>query len=182
MTGPAKPHIARRCAIFLREKSWLPTQSRITPEWAWLHRRDNPCPLRRGFSGSLGSPMTRITDNASRRFRASGMNEVVSQDQDRSLPDRTKDGGETPVEPGARVPTQSESFLSVSDFEAEARRRLDPAVFDYIAGGAEEEITVRENEAAFARIGLLPRVLRGGDGKPQIGISLLDCPASLPVM
>jgi 4-hydroxymandelate oxidase len=126
--------------------------------------------------------MTRITDNASRRSRASGMNEVVSQDQDRSLPDRKKDGGETPIEPGARVPTQSESFLSVSDFEAEARRRLDPAVFDYIAGGAEDEITVRENEAAFARIGLVPRVLRGGDGKPQIDISLLDCSASLPVV
>jgi isopentenyl diphosphate isomerase/L-lactate dehydrogenase-like FMN-dependent dehydrogenase len=34
-------------------------------------------------------------------------------------------------------------------------------VFDYIAGGADDEQTLRENNAAFKRIHLLPRVLVG---------------------
>jgi len=40
--------------------------------------------------------------------------------------------------------------FSVRDMEIEAQRRLDPAVYDYFAGGADDEITVVANEAAFA--------------------------------
>lgn len=42
-----------------------------------------------------------------------------------------------------------------------ARRNLPGAVFDFIDGGAEDESTLRENRAAFARRCLLPRMLRG---------------------
>jgi 4-hydroxymandelate oxidase len=73
------------------------------------------------------------------------------------------------------------SALRLGDFEAEARRHLDPAVFDYFAGGADDEVTMRENEAAFARLGLVPRVLRGG-GPPQLEIGLLGSRASMPVL
>ena len=51
--------------------------------------------------------------------------------------------------------------LSLRELEAEARKRLDPAIYDYFAGGADDEVTLRENESAFARIGLVPRVLCG---------------------
>jgi hypothetical protein len=51
--------------------------------------------------------------------------------------------------------------LSLRELEDEARRHLAPAVYDYFAGGADDEVTMRANETAFAQIGLVPRVLRG---------------------
>lgn len=71
--------------------------------------------------------------------------------------------------------------IPVREFEERARERLDPAVYDYFAGGAGDELTVRENEAAFARLQLLPRVLRGS-GKRQLEVTLLNSPASMPVL
>ena len=50
---------------------------------------------------------------------------------------------------------------SVADLRRLARRRLPGGVFDYIDGGAEDERTVRANEAAFAATAFRPRVLRG---------------------
>ena len=38
-----------------------------------------------------------------------------------------------------------------------ARRRLPPVVFDYIDGGAEDEITLRDNERAFVDVTFRPR-------------------------
>ncbi|MGZ6270842.1 MAG: alpha-hydroxy acid oxidase [Candidatus Limnocylindrales bacterium] len=48
---------------------------------------------------------------------------------------------------------------NLREFEVLARERLDPASFAYYAGGSWDEVTLRENEAAFARRRLLPRVL-----------------------
>jgi 4-hydroxymandelate oxidase len=84
--------------------------------------------------------------------------------------------------------------LSLRELESEARRRLDPAVYDFFAGGADDEITLRSNETAFARIGLVPRVLRRlGDAvrsEPRdvltanidLEVTLLGCRASMPVL
>ncbi|MGP3965383.1 alpha-hydroxy acid oxidase [Nonomuraea sp. 3N208] len=66
-------------------------------------------------------------------------------------------------------------------FEAEARARLEPAHYDYFAGGAGDEATVRANEAAFARLGLVPRVLRGA-AKLQTDVTLLGSRAAMPVL
>ena len=71
--------------------------------------------------------------------------------------------------------------LSLKEIECEARQHLDPAVYDFIAGGADDEMTLRANEAAFARIGLVPRVLRGS-GAPKLDLTLLGCQASMPVI
>lgn len=49
--------------------------------------------------------------------------------------------------------------VNVDEFEALARERLDQMVYDYYAGGAEDEITLRENRAAFRRRFLKYRVL-----------------------
>ena len=61
-----------------------------------------------------------------------------------------------------RNPTQRllNRVVLVDDFREIARRRLPRAVFDYADGGADEEITLRANRAAFARRQLHPRVLR----------------------
>lgn len=55
------------------------------------------------------------------------------------------------------------SPLNLDAFEGLARERLPEAVYHYFAGGAADEVTLRDNRAAFDRIRLLPRVLRGGE-------------------
>lgn len=47
------------------------------------------------------------------------------------------------------------------DFRRLARRRLPGPIFDYIDGGADDEVTMAENTRAFDRCDLLPSVLRG---------------------
>ncbi|RWE75209.1 MAG: alpha-hydroxy-acid oxidizing protein [Mesorhizobium sp.] len=49
--------------------------------------------------------------------------------------------------------------VSVEDFRRLARRRLPKSVFEFVDGGAGQELTLRENRAGFERIRLLPRVL-----------------------
>jgi 4-hydroxymandelate oxidase len=71
--------------------------------------------------------------------------------------------------------------LSLRELEQQARERLDPAVYDFFAGGADDELTLRANEAAFARIGLVPRVLRGA-GPPRLEVELLGSHVSMPVV
>lgn len=49
--------------------------------------------------------------------------------------------------------------FSIADLRVLARKRLPKIVFEFIDGGAEDEITLRDNRAAFERIKLTPRVL-----------------------
>jgi isopentenyl diphosphate isomerase/L-lactate dehydrogenase-like FMN-dependent dehydrogenase len=50
--------------------------------------------------------------------------------------------------------------VTISDFEEVARQRLPTTVYDYFAGGAGDEISLRRNCAAFDELLLAPRVLR----------------------
>ena len=50
--------------------------------------------------------------------------------------------------------------MDLVDLEEEARAKIDATFYDYIAGGAEDERTLADNEAAWSRIRLRPRVLR----------------------
>ncbi|WP_103340979.1 alpha-hydroxy acid oxidase [Amycolatopsis sp. CA-126428] len=70
---------------------------------------------------------------------------------------------------------------TIAEFEAAARGRLDPVHYDYFAGGAQDEITLRENETAFQHLRLVPRVLRGSD-KRDLSIELLGTPSSMPIL
>jgi 4-hydroxymandelate oxidase len=51
------------------------------------------------------------------------------------------------------------ALANLDDLEHEAQRRLPGPVFDYIAGGANDELTLGRNRAAWAEIGLHPRQL-----------------------
>lgn len=62
--------------------------------------------------------------------------------------------------------------LSVAEYEALARQKLPASVYDYYAGGAEDETTLLQNRAAFRRWAFRPRVLRD--------VSEVD--ASLPLL
>jgi L-lactate dehydrogenase (cytochrome) len=47
------------------------------------------------------------------------------------------------------------------DFRKLAKRRLPGPIFDYIDGGADDEVTLRQNTASFNRCDLVPNVLLG---------------------
>jgi isopentenyl diphosphate isomerase/L-lactate dehydrogenase-like FMN-dependent dehydrogenase len=49
--------------------------------------------------------------------------------------------------------------VNIEDLRRMARARLPRAIFDFFDGGAEDEVTLRANRAAFERVQLLPRVL-----------------------
>src|SRR5581483_11859496 len=51
----------------------------------------------------------------------------------------------------------SPRVVNIADLRELARRRLPRVVFDYIDGGAEDEITLRENCRAFEEVKLRPR-------------------------
>lgn len=72
-------------------------------------------------------------------------------------------------------------LITLRDFEEAARERLDPVYFDYVSGGARDEVTLRANETGFARLSLLPRMLRGNEKRP-LEITLLNSRASMPVV
>ena len=50
---------------------------------------------------------------------------------------------------------------SIAAMRQLARQRLPRAVFDFVDGGAEDEVTLQSNEAAFRDITLLPTPMRG---------------------
>lgn len=52
------------------------------------------------------------------------------------------------------------SVANVDDLRKIAKRRLPSGVFDYIDGGAEDEITLGANSSAFSKIQFRPRILR----------------------
>jgi 4-hydroxymandelate oxidase len=82
-----------------------------------------------------------------------------------------------PATSGSAAP----QLITVRDFEEAARRVLDRKLFDYVSGGARDEVTLRANEAGFARLGLLPRMLRGNE-KRVTETTLLNSRASMPVL
>jgi len=61
-----------------------------------------------------------------------------------------------PSPPPDRIPPE---IVSLDDYEAFARGRMDPAAWAYLAGGAADELTLRANREAYGRIALCPRVL-----------------------
>ncbi len=70
---------------------------------------------------------------------------------------------------------------SVDDLRALARRHLPGGVFDYVDGGAEDELTMEANRAAYARTGFRPRVLRGV-GAVETSSGLLGGPLAYPLV
>jgi L-lactate dehydrogenase (cytochrome)/(S)-mandelate dehydrogenase len=69
---------------------------------------------------------------------------------------------------------------SVAAMRQLARARLPRMVFDFVDGGAEEERTLRANEAGFAEIELLPRPLDGSKERSQ-AVELLGQRYTMPL-
>src|SRR5678809_940470 len=72
-------------------------------------------------------------------------------------------------------------IVNLESLEPRAREKLDPMLFDYIAGGADDEWTLTENRAAWSRLQLLPRMLRGV-GNRSLDTTVLGTRVSFPVL
>jgi 4-hydroxymandelate oxidase len=70
--------------------------------------------------------------------------------------------------------------VTLDEWEMGARQVLSPGVFDYVAGGAGAEWTLRDNEAAFDRWTIWPRVLRGS-GSPDPSVALFGDALACPI-
>lgn len=71
--------------------------------------------------------------------------------------------------------------INVFEYEAIAQSKMDPAHWDFFAGGSDDEVTLRSNRAALERIKLRPRVL--------VDVSMIDTrtsvlgtPVSMPLL
>jgi 4-hydroxymandelate oxidase len=71
--------------------------------------------------------------------------------------------------------------VTIADYEALARERLEPAAWDYYAGGAGDEVTLRANRAAYERLWLRPRVLVELSAC-DTGTTVLGTPVRLPLL
>lgn len=86
----------------------------------------------------------------------------------------------TPI--SGRVNEQADAGpVNLNDFELIAREKLPHASYEYFAGGAGDEITLRENRLAFERISLVPRVLRGGRERSS-ATTVLGVPINFPAL
>jgi (S)-mandelate dehydrogenase len=70
--------------------------------------------------------------------------------------------------------------ISIEDLRRMAKARLPQAIFDFFDGGAEDEVSLRDNRAAFERVRLLPKVLVNV-AQVETQCSLFGKQASLPL-
>lgn len=73
------------------------------------------------------------------------------------------------------------TLINLFDFEAATKGVLPDEVRDYICGGATDEVTLRENRAAFERWQIHYRVLRGA-GQPDLSVELFGSRIDFPVV
>ncbi len=72
-------------------------------------------------------------------------------------------------------------FTNLLQLEALARELIEPAAFDYIAGGSDDELSLRRNREDFERIALRPRVLVDVSNI-DTSTTVLGTPVKLPVL
>ncbi len=72
-------------------------------------------------------------------------------------------------------------LINLHDMEGAARERLPPMIFGYYASGSLDEITLRENRAAYDRIALRPRVLANVSER-DLSTTLLGASLPAPIL
>lgn len=88
-------------------------------------------------------------------------------------------GRDVTPSPLTRIPSQ---IAAVADYEPFARERMSTAAWAWLAGGAADECTLRENRAAFDRLHLQGRVLAdftGGNTRLELFGQALEHPILL---
>jgi len=71
--------------------------------------------------------------------------------------------------------------ITLDEYEAYAQERLPTVIFDYFAGGAQDERTLRANREAWLELRLRPRVLRDVSSR-DLRTEVLGSEISMPVL
>jgi isopentenyl diphosphate isomerase/L-lactate dehydrogenase-like FMN-dependent dehydrogenase len=71
--------------------------------------------------------------------------------------------------------------VNVWDFQTLARNKLDPVALDYLEGGSEDEVTLKDNREAFNRIIIRPRALVDTH-KIDLSLDLLGMKLAYPIL
>jgi 4-hydroxymandelate oxidase len=72
------------------------------------------------------------------------------------------------------------ALLNVDDYERAARERLEASIYDYIAGGSWDEVTLRENRTAYDKWRLRPRAMVDVEQR-DLSVNILGDTLSLPI-
>jgi 4-hydroxymandelate oxidase len=75
----------------------------------------------------------------------------------------------------------AENLINVFDYEKTAREKLSREAYDYYASGAQDEVTLRENRAAYERLSLAYRVLVDVSRR-DLTTAVLGQPVSMPLL
>jgi 4-hydroxymandelate oxidase len=75
----------------------------------------------------------------------------------------------------------ADCMFNLFDYEREAERRLPTPAWGYVSGGANDEVTLRENRAAFDRIVIRYRTLVDVSTR-SLETTVLGTPVSMPVL
>src|SRR5438034_74580 len=94
-------------------------------------------------------------------------------------PDDLRDKGLSALGPSR--PVMGLAFTNLLELEDLARAKVPRPSFDYIAGGAEDEVSLRRNREAFAKWALRPRVLVDVS-KRDTSTSVLGQRVSMPIL
>jgi 4-hydroxymandelate oxidase len=81
--------------------------------------------------------------------------------------------------PLTRIPPE---IVAVADYEPLAAARVEPGAWAYLTGGAADEITLRENRAAFDRLKLNARVLEDFSGGGGTEVTLFGHTHDFPIL
>lgn len=81
----------------------------------------------------------------------------------------------------ADMPEVDLKLISLAEYERAAASMLDPASHSYLAGGATDETTMRDNVDAWSRLAIRPRMLVGV-GTPDLTVELLGRRRPHPVL
>ena len=71
--------------------------------------------------------------------------------------------------------------VNIEDLRTMARQRLPRFIFDYVDGGSEDEVTLRGNRAAFARLRFRPHTLVDVSQR-SVATTILGAPSAMPVI
>src|SRR5207244_4642969 len=80
-----------------------------------------------------------------------------------------------------RATHMTASPINIYEYEALAKERLPQAEYDFIAGGAHDELTLRRTRAVFDAIMLRPRMLVD-ISQPDLSTTALGQPIPFPIL
>jgi isopentenyl diphosphate isomerase/L-lactate dehydrogenase-like FMN-dependent dehydrogenase len=82
---------------------------------------------------------------------------------------------------GTVQPVSLDELITIADFRSAAAQVLSRGIFDFLDGGAGDEITLRANESVFDAAVLRPRVLRDVSSI-NATTTVLGAPVALPIL